>query len=65
MTPEDVIARIDRQELLDLALALGNIDSPTGSEGPAGQYVYDWLAANGFEHELEAILGEAHHGEGD
>ena len=58
MTPEDVIARIDRQELLDLALALGNIDSPTGSEGPAGQYVYDWLAANGFEPRKYALVEE-------
>ncbi len=48
MTPEDVVARIDPQEVVDLALALGNIDSPTGSEGPAGQFVYDWLAAKGF-----------------
>lgn len=48
MTPDDVLARIDPQEVVDLALALGNVDSPTGSEGPAGQFVYDWLAANGF-----------------
>jgi acetylornithine deacetylase/succinyl-diaminopimelate desuccinylase-like protein len=48
LTPEDVVARIDPQEVVDLALALGNIDSPTGSEGPAGQFVFDWLASNGF-----------------
>ena len=48
MTPDDVVATIDPQEVVDLALALGNIDSPTGSEGPAGEYVHDWLAANGF-----------------
>lgn len=48
MTPDDVLARIDPQEVVDLALALGNVDSPTGSEGPAGQFVFDWLAANGF-----------------
>src|SRR4029453_11638936 len=49
MTPDDVIKRIARQEVIDLALALGNIDSPTGSEGVAGQYVYDWLSQNGFK----------------
>ena len=49
MTPDEVVARIDRQELVDLALALGKIDSPTGNEGPAGQFVFDWLIANGFE----------------
>lgn len=48
MTPDDVVRRIDPQEVVDLALALGNIDSPTGAEGPAGQFVYDWLAQNGF-----------------
>jgi hypothetical protein len=48
MTPDDVVARIDPQEVVDLALALGNVDSPTGSEGSAGQFVYDWLATNGF-----------------
>ena len=49
MTPDDVVKRINRQEVIDLALALGNIDSPTGSEGAAGQYVYDWLGRNGFK----------------
>ena len=48
MTPDDVVALIDPQEVVDLALALGNIDSPTGSEGPAGQFVFDWLESNGF-----------------
>lgn len=48
MNADDVVARIDPQEVIDLALALGNIDSPTGSEGAAGQFVYDWLEANGF-----------------
>ncbi|HET7030017.1 MAG TPA: hypothetical protein VFI34_05865, partial [Candidatus Limnocylindrales bacterium] len=48
MTPDDVVARIDPQEVVDLALALGNIDSPTGSEGPAGQFVFDWLTEHGF-----------------
>jgi hypothetical protein len=35
MTPDDVVASIDPQEVVDLALALGNIDSPNDSEGPA------------------------------
>ena len=55
MTPEDVVAGIDPQEVVDLALALGNIDSPTGSEGEAGQYVFDWLAANGFQPRKYAL----------
>ncbi|HEV2011878.1 MAG TPA: M20/M25/M40 family metallo-hydrolase [Candidatus Limnocylindria bacterium] len=58
MTPDDVVARIDPQEVVDLALALGNIDSPTGSEGPAGQFVYDWLARNGFAPRKFAMIPE-------
>jgi acetylornithine deacetylase/succinyl-diaminopimelate desuccinylase-like protein len=58
MTPDDVVARIDRQEVVDLALALGNVDSPTGSEGPAGQFVYDWLERNGFAPRKFALIPE-------
>ena len=58
MTPDDVVARIDPQEVVDLALALGNIDSPTGSEGPAGQFVFDWLERNGFAPRKFALIPE-------
>ncbi|CAN5180866.1 hypothetical protein BH18CHL2_BH18CHL2_01230 [soil metagenome] len=58
MNPEDVVARIDPQEVVDLALALGNIDSPTGSEGPAGQFVHDWLAKNGFTPRKYALVAD-------
>ena len=53
---DEIVARIDSQEVVDLALALGNIDSPTGSEGVAGQFVFDWLAANGFEPRRYALV---------
>ncbi|HEY4277360.1 MAG TPA: M20/M25/M40 family metallo-hydrolase [Conexibacter sp.] len=43
-----VNAEIDEDELVELALALGNLDSPTGEEGAASDYVYDWLGARGF-----------------
>ncbi len=56
MNPEEIIGRIARQELVDLALALGNIDSPTGKEGPAGQFVYDWLARHGFQPKKYALV---------
>jgi acetylornithine deacetylase/succinyl-diaminopimelate desuccinylase-like protein len=55
MNPDDVVARIDRDEVVTLALALGNIDSPTGSEGPAGQFVFDWLTDNGFRPQKYAL----------
>ena len=58
MRAEDVLAKIDPQEVIDLALALGNIDSPTGSEGPAGQFVFDWLAKNGFAPKKYAMIPE-------
>lgn len=55
MNADDVVARIDPQEVIDLALALGNIDSPTGSEGAAGEFVYEWLATNGFRPRKYAL----------
>ncbi len=51
-----LVATIDPQEVIELALALGNIDSPTGSEGPAGQFVFDWLAERGFEPRKYALV---------
>jgi acetylornithine deacetylase/succinyl-diaminopimelate desuccinylase-like protein len=53
---DQVVASIDPQEVVDLALALGNIDSPTGSEGAAGQYVFDWLTTNGFQPRKYALV---------
>jgi acetylornithine deacetylase/succinyl-diaminopimelate desuccinylase-like protein len=44
-----VLAEIREDDVVDLALALSNIDSPTGQEGPVSDYVYEWLEANGFE----------------
>jgi acetylornithine deacetylase/succinyl-diaminopimelate desuccinylase-like protein len=45
---QQVLDRIDREELVELALALGNIDSPPGQEKPASDYVYAWLRRHGF-----------------
>jgi acetylornithine deacetylase/succinyl-diaminopimelate desuccinylase-like protein len=56
MTPDDVVMRIDRDEVIELALALGNIDSPTGSEGPAGEFVAQWLQDNGFRPRRFALV---------
>jgi acetylornithine deacetylase/succinyl-diaminopimelate desuccinylase-like protein len=43
-----VLARIDREELAELALTLGGIASPSGAEGTVGEYLYQWLARHGF-----------------
>jgi acetylornithine deacetylase/succinyl-diaminopimelate desuccinylase-like protein len=52
------LARIDEDEIVELALALGNLDSPTGSEGAASDYVFDWLEQAGFEPRRIALLPE-------
>ena len=43
-----VAAAIDSDELTELALTLGNIPSPAGHERAAGDFVYDWMAKEGF-----------------
>jgi acetylornithine deacetylase/succinyl-diaminopimelate desuccinylase-like protein len=45
---EKVFAHIDEDELVELALSLGKIDSPTGSEGEASDRVFEWLEGEGF-----------------
>jgi acetylornithine deacetylase/succinyl-diaminopimelate desuccinylase-like protein len=42
-------AAIDRDELVELALTLGNIPSPAGHEKAAGDFVHDWMAKEGFQ----------------
>ena len=51
-----VFDRIDVDELVKVALDLGNIDSPTGEEGPVADYVYEWLRREGFEARKEALV---------
>ena len=56
MTPDQIVARIDPREVVDLALELGNIDSPTGNEGVAGEFVHAWLERNGFRPRRIALV---------
>ncbi len=53
---QSVLDRIDVDELVKVALDLGNIDSPTGSEGPVGDYVSEWLTRQGFAARNVALL---------
>ena len=46
---EAALAAIDRDELVDLALELAQIDSPPGKEQPVSDRVREWLDDNGFE----------------
>jgi acetylornithine deacetylase/succinyl-diaminopimelate desuccinylase-like protein len=48
MEIDAVLARIKREDVIDLALALGNVDSPHGQEGEVGNFIESWLASNGF-----------------
>jgi acetylornithine deacetylase/succinyl-diaminopimelate desuccinylase-like protein len=41
-------AAIDPDELVQLALTLGNIPSPAGHEKAAGDFVHDWMEMEGF-----------------
>src|SRR6516164_3560010 len=43
-----VLDLIIRDELIELALALGNIPSPAGEEAQIGEFIYDWLYRNEF-----------------
>lgn len=53
-----VLEHIDTDELVKVALDLGNIDSPTGSEGPVADYVHDWLTAQGIGARKVALIPE-------
>ncbi|WP_225907934.1 peptidase M20 [Hyphomonas sediminis] len=41
-------AAIDKEEMTKVALELGNIPSPARGEAQAAEYVYQWLAKEGF-----------------
>ncbi|MFQ5912550.1 MAG: M20/M25/M40 family metallo-hydrolase [Nitrospinota bacterium] len=48
MHESDVLKLIDRDELVRLAVSLGEINSPTGHEGEVGDFLYEWLKDNGL-----------------
>lgn len=58
-------AAIDKEELCNLALELGNIPSPSRSEAAASKYVFDWMQREGFNPrsvgatpERQNVIGE-------
>lgn len=53
-----VFSAIDgmKAELTQLALDLGNIESPSGREGKAGHFVYDWMARNAMSPERVGVF---------
>lgn len=49
---------IDQDELIDLVLQLSNIPSPPGQEGRVGNFLYDWLAREGFAPRRVGLIPE-------
>lgn len=53
-----VLDAIKEEDVVDLALALGNIDSPAGREGEVASFVFDWMDREGFAPTRVALLPE-------
>ncbi len=53
---DSVLAGIDKKELTELALALGNIDSPTGQEKGVADFVESWLKQQDFRTKIYSLL---------
>ncbi|HZQ07265.1 MAG TPA: M20/M25/M40 family metallo-hydrolase [Anaerolineae bacterium] len=47
---------LQQGEAADLALKLGQINSPHGAEGEAGKFVFDWLQKNKIPARLQEVL---------
>ena len=55
---EKVVKLIDEKELVNLAVAMGNITAPSGYEQPMADFVLQWLRENGFEKSYQQQLAE-------
>src|SRR5262249_51681272 len=55
---DEVVAKVDRDELVELALRLCNIDSAGPHEAAAAEYVYEWLRAEGFTARKTGLLAD-------
>ena len=53
---QKALSFIDEKELVDLAVEMGNIYSPTGFETPMGDFVFDWLKSQGFEPVKQEVV---------
>jgi hypothetical protein len=49
---DDVISRIDRDELVRFTLEICTIDSPVGHEMAVAERLEDWFEREGFSHAL-------------
>jgi acetylornithine deacetylase/succinyl-diaminopimelate desuccinylase-like protein len=55
---DDVVARIDRDELVRFALEICNIDSAVGHEGEVGEHLYNWMRRQGFVTRKIGLLAD-------
>ena len=55
---EDVVALIDRDELIELALEICNIDSSVPHEAEVAEHIYQWLEREGFEARRVGLLAD-------
>src|SRR5438105_14814208 len=55
---DDVGALIDRDELIDLALEICNIDSSVPHEAEVAEHIYQWLKREGFEARRVGLLAD-------
>jgi len=53
-----VLGEIDDEELADLAVELGAIESPAGAEGPAADAVEAWMKEQGYEPRRIGLIPE-------
>ena len=55
---DDIVALIDRDELVRLTLEICNIDSPVGQERAVAERVQDWLEQEGFAVRRIGLLAD-------
>jgi acetylornithine deacetylase/succinyl-diaminopimelate desuccinylase-like protein len=51
-----VLNHIDEEELVQMAVDMGNIDSPAGCEGSMTAYVHEWLRKNGLPGRRQEVI---------
>ena len=55
---DDVLARIDRQAVVDFALELSNIDSAVTHEATVADHLYHWMRREGFQPRKVGLLAD-------
>ncbi|MCH6559010.1 hypothetical protein IH799_01505, partial [candidate division KSB1 bacterium] len=61
---EKILSLIKKDEVADLALELGNVESPAGYELKAAEYVYAWLEENGLEGQMMKVMDDRYNAVG-